>query len=157
MTDSALLDALETAFPDVREVMVPGFDKPFPMRKPTYEEVLKARIPLMRALDESRKQAPDEDKAKELPLEEREEWNRRIADAARKANVDLVRACVVGGFASEGRRWSDERVQDLIDRTSRPGKESPLVEASSRLAGLRESEIGGEDDPFLSPRATDGT
>ena len=156
MTDSALLDALETAFPDVREVMVPGFDKPFPMRKPSYEEVLKARIPLMRALEDARKQAPDDEKAKELPLEEREEWNRKLAEAARKANVDLVRACVVGGFRAEGKSWSDERVQDLIERTARPGKDSPLVEAASRLAGLRESEVGGEDDPFLSPRATDG-
>ena len=153
---SSLLDALETAFPEVRDVYVPGFDEPFPMRKPSYEEVLKARLPLMRALDEAKETAKSDEELDKLPLAEREEWNRKLAEAAKQANVSLVRICVVGGFESAGRRWSDARVQDLIERTARPGKESPLLEAAARLAGLRESEVGGEDDPFGSPRDTDG-
>ena len=66
--------------------------------------------------------------------------------------VALVRLCTVGGL--EG--WSDDRVRDLLERTSGDGGDSPLAVASRRLSGLESREVGGEDDPFGSPSDTAG-
>ena len=149
----SLLDDLEAAFPDIREVWIEGFDRPIPMRKPSYADVLAVRKPLLRAMDEASGRGESE---RPLTAEEQDAENHKHGELLRRANIEMVRLCVAGGFREGDRAWSDERIGDLIDRTARPGKESPLVEAARRLAGLRESEVGGEDDPFGSPSDSHG-
>ena len=158
----ALLDDLDAAFPEIRAVELRSQTDPervitLRMVKPAYGDVLKLRKRLLRKLEDLRESGMDGDKEREFGIEERLERVKIEADALWEFNVGLIRLCVHGGFRNAKRKWSDDRIRDLVERTKPAGAESsPLMEAACRLAGLRDQEVGGEDDPFGYASATDG-
>ena len=129
-----------------------GVARPIPLRKPAYGEVLRLRI---RALGDADRIGEEKD-PKKLSKHEQSVRTLELLDARARFEVDLVRACVVGGFAEGERAWSDDRIRDFLERTTDKEGENPLVRACEIAAGLRIEEVGGEDDPFGSRRSTDG-